>query len=294
MFTNYDVAVVGAGSAGLQAALTLGRMRRPVVVFGTDRYRNDPAAAMHNFLGHDGAPPAELRTAARADLARYPTVEMRDQAVQRSRARRALSPPRCGRGRGHGPPSAARDRRRGHVAGHPRSRRALGRPRRPLSLLPRLRVLGHPDRRPRSRRQRAAARGHARPDRQPPRRPHRRRRPRRGRRRRTQADGSRRTDRAGGRCRPRPARDPRRAGRPDRPSSSAACSSTRAGLRQPRSRSGSSSTGHRWARSSSTRSATPADRGSTRPATSPRRRERPCPWRGPRRRGGRTARRSRL
>jgi thioredoxin reductase len=79
--TTYDVAVVGAGSAGLQAALTLGRMNRPVAVFGTDRYRNDPAAEMHNFLGHDGTPPAELRTAARADLERYPTVDLREQAV---------------------------------------------------------------------------------------------------------------------------------------------------------------------------------------------------------------------
>lgn len=79
--TQYDVAVVGAGSAGLQAALTLGRMRRPVVVLGTDRYRNDPAAEMHNFLAHDGTPPAALRAAARADLERYPTVELQDREV---------------------------------------------------------------------------------------------------------------------------------------------------------------------------------------------------------------------
>ncbi len=79
--TMYDVAVVGAGSAGLQAALTLGRMQRPVVVFGTDRYRNDPAAEMHNFLAHDGTPPAALRAAARADLERYPTVALREQEV---------------------------------------------------------------------------------------------------------------------------------------------------------------------------------------------------------------------
>ena len=81
MDNQYDVAVVGAGSAGLQAALTLGRMRRPVAVFGTDRYRNDAATEMHNFLGHDGTPPAELRSAARADLERYPTVELRDEQV---------------------------------------------------------------------------------------------------------------------------------------------------------------------------------------------------------------------
>jgi thioredoxin reductase len=81
--TTYEIAVVGAGSAGLQAALTLGRMRRQVAVFDTGRYRNDPTDAMHNFLGHDGESPASLRAAARADLARYATVALREQAVTR-------------------------------------------------------------------------------------------------------------------------------------------------------------------------------------------------------------------
>ncbi len=81
MNTMYDVAVVGAGAAGLQAALTLGRMNRPVAVLGTDRYRNDPAAEMHNFLGHDGTPPAELRAAARIELERYGAVELIDAEV---------------------------------------------------------------------------------------------------------------------------------------------------------------------------------------------------------------------
>lgn len=79
--TRYDAAVVGAGSAGLQAALTLGRMRQRVVVFDTGRYRNDPTSEMHNFLGHDGESPAALRTAARTDVARYDTVSLRDQSV---------------------------------------------------------------------------------------------------------------------------------------------------------------------------------------------------------------------
>ena len=78
---TYDVAVVGAGAAGLQAALTLGRMHKRTVVLGTDRYRNDPAEHMHNFLGHDGTPPAALRVAARADLERYATVELVDREV---------------------------------------------------------------------------------------------------------------------------------------------------------------------------------------------------------------------
>lgn len=79
--TDVDVAVIGAGTAGLQAALTLGRMRRRVVVFGTDAYRNDPAHAMQNFLGHDGTPPADLRGAARKDVERYATVEFADRGV---------------------------------------------------------------------------------------------------------------------------------------------------------------------------------------------------------------------
>jgi thioredoxin reductase len=79
--TDLDVAVIGAGSAGLQAALTLGRMRRRVVVFTTDTFRNDPAAHMQNFLGHDGQPPAELRRTALADIARYDSVEIREAEV---------------------------------------------------------------------------------------------------------------------------------------------------------------------------------------------------------------------
>lgn len=75
---TYDVVVVGGGPAGLQAALTLGRMHRRVLLLDSGRYRNDPADLMHNFLTHDGRPPAELRAAARAELATYETVTVRD------------------------------------------------------------------------------------------------------------------------------------------------------------------------------------------------------------------------
>jgi thioredoxin reductase len=75
---NYDVVVVGGGPAGLQAALTLGRMHRQVLLLDAGGYRNDPADLMHNFLTHDGRPPAELRAMARAELATYDTVTVRD------------------------------------------------------------------------------------------------------------------------------------------------------------------------------------------------------------------------
>ncbi len=79
--SEYDVVVVGGGPAGLQAALTLGRMHRTVLLLDAGGYRNDPADLMHNFITHDGRPPAELRAMARAELATYDTVEVRDEAA---------------------------------------------------------------------------------------------------------------------------------------------------------------------------------------------------------------------
>lgn len=76
-----DVVVIGGGPAGLQAALTLGRMRRRVVLLDSGSYRNDPAHAMQNALGHDGAAPAALRADGRAEIARYATVAVREQAA---------------------------------------------------------------------------------------------------------------------------------------------------------------------------------------------------------------------
>jgi thioredoxin reductase len=73
---RYDVVVIGGGPAGLQAALTLGRMHRTVLLLDSGEYRNAPADHMHNFVTHDGRPPAEFRSAARADLAAYDTVTL--------------------------------------------------------------------------------------------------------------------------------------------------------------------------------------------------------------------------
>jgi thioredoxin reductase len=80
-----DVIVIGGGPAGLQAALTLGRMHHSVLLFDSGRYRNAAATEMHNMAGHDGWDPAAYRQAARADLARYDTVQVRDTAVDEVR-----------------------------------------------------------------------------------------------------------------------------------------------------------------------------------------------------------------
>src|SRR5215212_3406876 len=71
MERTYDVVVVGGGTAGLSAALTLARCRRSVLVADAGDPRNTAAAHAHNYLTRDGVPPAELYTAGRAELLRY-------------------------------------------------------------------------------------------------------------------------------------------------------------------------------------------------------------------------------
>ena len=81
-----DAIVVGAGPAGLAAALTLGRSRRRTLVLDTGDPRNAPADEMHNFFSRDGEPPAQVRAIAREQIAAYPTVEFRDVGAVKARA----------------------------------------------------------------------------------------------------------------------------------------------------------------------------------------------------------------
>lgn len=68
---QFDVAIIGAGPAGLSAAIVLGRCRRSVIVIDDDRPRNRVAQAVNGFLGADGLPPAELRARGREQAAHY-------------------------------------------------------------------------------------------------------------------------------------------------------------------------------------------------------------------------------
>ena len=76
-----DVAIIGGGPAGLSAALVLGRARRRVVVIDAGTPRNAPAAHMQGFLSRDGMPPAELLSAARAEVRRYGVEIVEDRVV---------------------------------------------------------------------------------------------------------------------------------------------------------------------------------------------------------------------
>lgn len=81
----YDVVIVGAGPAGLSAALVLGRCRRSVLVCDNGHPRNEASRAMHGYLTRDGMPPLEFLRLARDELAAYTTVELRDVTVTDAR-----------------------------------------------------------------------------------------------------------------------------------------------------------------------------------------------------------------
>jgi thioredoxin reductase len=77
---DYDVIVIGAGAAGLSAALVLGRAKRRVAVIDAGAPRNAPATHVQGFLSRDGIPPAELLAAGRAEVSGY-GVELVDDRV---------------------------------------------------------------------------------------------------------------------------------------------------------------------------------------------------------------------
>jgi thioredoxin reductase len=68
---DFDSLVVGAGPAGLSAALLLGRARRSALVLDSGKPRNHAAHAMHGVLGHDGLAPAALRAKGVEEVGRY-------------------------------------------------------------------------------------------------------------------------------------------------------------------------------------------------------------------------------
>jgi thioredoxin reductase len=84
----FDVLIAGGGPAGLQAALTLGRARKRVLVADGGPRRNAPASHMNNFVSRDGMPPAEFRREARAQLANYPNVSFSEAQVDSITGRR--------------------------------------------------------------------------------------------------------------------------------------------------------------------------------------------------------------
>jgi thioredoxin reductase (NADPH) len=86
-----DVVVVGGGSAGLQAALTLGRMRFDVVVVDAGKPSNAPAHAIGGLLGAHELSPLDLLANGRAQLAELPSVQLVDGEATRVDADRTVT-----------------------------------------------------------------------------------------------------------------------------------------------------------------------------------------------------------
>src|SRR5215472_4565476 len=84
--SEFVAVVVGAGPAGLNAALMLGRARRRVALFDDGEPRNAASHAMHGFLSRDGLDPAELRRIGHEQLARYDSVHLIPGRVDEAQA----------------------------------------------------------------------------------------------------------------------------------------------------------------------------------------------------------------
>ena len=82
MAFDYDVLIIGAGSAGLSAALTLGRCRRRVLLADGGAPRNAPSGAVHSFFTRDGIRPAALLHLGHEQLTPYPSVEAKELKIK--------------------------------------------------------------------------------------------------------------------------------------------------------------------------------------------------------------------
>jgi thioredoxin reductase len=81
----YDCIIVGAGPAGLSAALMLGRCRRQVLLCDGGETRNARSHGIHGYLTRDGTAPGEFLRLAHEELARYETVEVRRLTIADAR-----------------------------------------------------------------------------------------------------------------------------------------------------------------------------------------------------------------
>jgi thioredoxin reductase len=82
---QWDVVIVGAGPAGLSAALVLGRACRRVLLCDTGTPRSWASKGIHSFLTRDGIHPAQFRRIAHRELERYASVTFRQVEVTQAR-----------------------------------------------------------------------------------------------------------------------------------------------------------------------------------------------------------------
>lgn len=81
----FDALIIGAGPAGLSAALGLARVRGTSVVFSDGTFRNAKGRHAHNVISRDHQSAREIRRLGREDIERYGTALFVDRAVARAR-----------------------------------------------------------------------------------------------------------------------------------------------------------------------------------------------------------------
>jgi thioredoxin reductase len=79
----FDVAIVGAGFAGLSAALLLGRYLRPTVIFNGGDTRNSMSRHIHGYLGFENFPPKQFIQKAWADVLQYDSIKVIKEKVDK-------------------------------------------------------------------------------------------------------------------------------------------------------------------------------------------------------------------
>ncbi|GAA4327535.1 NAD(P)/FAD-dependent oxidoreductase [Flaviaesturariibacter amylovorans] len=81
----FDCIIIGGGPAGLNAAVVLGRCRRNVLVFDTEKYRNRWSHGMHNYLTRDHVPPSEFLRLCQPELEKYGVRKLNKMIVRATR-----------------------------------------------------------------------------------------------------------------------------------------------------------------------------------------------------------------
>lgn len=83
---KFDAIIIGGSYAGLSAGMALGRSLREVLIIDSGKPCNRQTPYSHNFITHDGKPPADIAAEAREQVLRYETVSfISDTAISCSK-----------------------------------------------------------------------------------------------------------------------------------------------------------------------------------------------------------------